>query len=54
MGTINKRTNNETIPTKHQGKTKENNSDYTQPSSNSDSPREDESLLTKIQNNRFF
>jgi hypothetical protein len=54
MGTINKRTNNETIHTKHQGKTKEKNSDYTQPNGNSDSPREDESLLIKIQNNRFF
>jgi hypothetical protein len=54
MGTINKRTYNETIYTKHQGNTKEKNSDYTQLNSNSDSPREDESLPTKIQNNRFF
>jgi hypothetical protein len=36
MGTINKRNNNETIPPKHQGKTKEKNSAYTQLNGNSD------------------
>jgi hypothetical protein len=48
-GTIHKRTNNETIPPKHQGKTKKKNSAYTQLNGSSDSPREDKSLLTKIQ-----
>jgi hypothetical protein len=48
MGSINKGTNNKTSPTKHQAKTKEKNPDYTQLNSNTDSPREDESLPTKI------
>jgi hypothetical protein len=45
MGTIDKRNNNEIIPPKHQGKTKEKNSAYTKLNGNSDSSREDKSLL---------
>jgi hypothetical protein len=48
MGTNNKRINNKTIPSKHKGKTKEKNSANTQPNSNSDSPRGNKRLPTKI------